>query len=361
MGENKKERIDVPMKHIQTFRGEMPLSKYKRISPHEHLFIDLIHEAVEPTTPEAKELYYSPVRMDILGPLRRNPYIVRDNLILSDKDDAVSELKYLQRHNVGLFVDLSCVGIERNVDRLRYVSDNSQVDITLGTGFYVHDTLSEEVCAMSVEEMADFMINEIENGIDGTDIRAGVIGEIGVSEVIYPVERKALLASAIAHKKTGLPVYVHTYPWSRAGLEAADLLRDNGVAPHNICICHVDVTFDYEYLLEMLKAGYYIEFDNFGKEFYFPPQDGAFAGGPFATDVERVRMLKQLMADGYGKQLIAATDICLKASLHKYGGWGYDHIFENIIPMMQQEGFSQEEIDLIIDENPMRFLLQETL
>ena len=349
------------MKYINTFRGEMPLSKYKRISPHEHLFIDLIHEAVEPTDEEGKKLYHSKVSMEILGPLRRNPYIVRDNLVLSDKDDAVNELKFLERHNVGLFVDLSCVGIERNVDRLRYVSENSKVDIALGTGFYVHDTLSEEVCAMSVEEMADFMINEIENGIDGSDIRAGVIGEIGVSEVIYPVERKALLASAIAHKKTGLPVYIHTYPWSHAGLEAANLLVENGVAPHNICICHVDVTFDYDYLLEMLKAGFYLEFDNFGKEFYFPPQDGAFAGGPFATDVERVRMLKQLISAGFGKQLIVATDICLKASLHKYGGWGYDHIFENIIPMMQQEGFTAEEIALIIEENPMRFLLQEAL
>ena len=349
------------MKYINTFRGQMPLSKYKRISPHEHLFIDLIHEAVEPADEEGKKLFHSKVSMEILGPLRRNPYIVRDNLVLSDKDDAVNELKFLERHDVGLFVDLSCVGIERNIDRLRYVSDNAKVDIALGTGFYVHDTLSEEVCAMSVEQMADFMVNEIENGIDGTDIRAGVIGEIGVSEVIYPVERKALLASAIAHKKTGLPVYLHTYPWSRAGLEAANLLVENGVAPHNICICHIDVTFNYDYLMELLNAGFYIEFDDFGKEFYFPPQDGAFAGGPFATDVERVRMLKKLIGVGFGKQLIVATDICLKASLHKYGGWGYDHIFENIIPMMQQEGFTPEEISLIIEENPKRFLLQEAL
>lgn len=72
-------------------------------------------------------------------------------------------------------------------------------------------------------------------------------------------------------------------------------------------------------------------------------------------------MLKRLISAGFGKQVLVATDICLKASLHKYGGWGYDHIFENIIPMMQQEGFSAEEIELIIEENPMRFLLQEAL
>ena len=349
------------MKEINTFRGTKPLDQYKKVCAHEHLLMDMTHEAVEPKDEEAKKLFYTDVRMDLLGVLRRNPYICRDNLILSDADDTINEMKFLEKHNVDLFIDLSCVGLVRDMDKLKYISDNMKADVVLGTGYYVHDTLSEEVCAMSVEEMADFMIDEIENGIAGTNIRAGVIGEVGVSEVIYPVERKALLAAAIAHKKTGLPVWIHTFPWSHAGLEAARLLVENGVAPHSICICHVDVTFDYPYLIEMLQDGFYIEFDDFGKEFYFPPQDGAFAGGPFATDVERVRMMARLIKEGYGKQLIFANDVCLKASLHKYGGWGYDHIFENIVPMMVQEGFTQEEIAMIAEENPLRFLKQEAL
>ena len=349
------------MKEINTFRGTMPLSKYQRVSPHEHLQIDLIHEAITPSTKEEQDLFNSKMCMEVLGALRRNPYVVRENLMLDDKDDAVNELKFLEKHHVGLFIDQSCVGIVRDMDTLRYISDRMKADLVLGTGYYVHDTLSDEVCAMTVEEMADFMINEIENGIAGTEIKAGVIGEIGVSEVIYPVERKALLASAIAHKKTGLPVFVHTYPWSDASLEAAQLLVDNGVAPNSICICHVDVTFDEIRLEKMLKAGYYVEFDDFGKEFHFPPQEGAFAGGPFATDVERVKTLKKLMEAGYGKQVLLATDVCLKALLHKYGGWGYDHIYQNIIPMMQMEGFSDAEITMVIDENPLRFLRQDAL
>ncbi len=349
------------MKEINTFRGTMPLSKYHRVSPHEHLQCDLIHEAITPTTQEEIDLFNSEMCMEVLGALHRNPYVVRDNLRLDSKEDAVKEVKFLEKHNVDLFIDQSCVGIVRDMDTLRYISERMKADLVLGTGYYVHDTLSDEVCAMSVEEMAGFMINEIENGIAGTNIRAGVIGEIGVSEVIYPVERNALLASAIAHKKTGLPIYLHTYPWSDASLEAAQLLVDNGVEPHNICICHVDVTFDENRLMKMLKAGYYVEFDDFGKEFHFPPQEGAFAGGPFAADVERVRMLKKVIEAGYGKQVLLATDVCLKALLHKYGGWGYDHIYQNIIPMMQMEGLSPEEITMVIDENPLRFLRQEAL
>ncbi len=346
------------MKNIQTLKGVRNLDQYQRICAHEHLLLDMTHEAVEPKTEAEKELFYGKVTMERLGILRRNPYIVRENLILDSMADAVSELTYLKKHQVGLFLDLTPMGLGRDIRKLKEISDQADIDIVCGTGFFVHDALSAELSALTTEEMTEIMLQEIREGIEGTDIRAGVIGEVGVSEKIYPVERRSLLATAAAYRQTGLPVYLHTYPWSAAGLEAAQLLIENGVAPKSICVCHIDVTFDYDYLLQLLNAGVYIEFDNFGKEFYFPPQDGAFAGGPFATDVERVRILKKLIQDGYAKQVLIANDICLKASLHKYGGWGYDHIFENIVPMMQMEQISDADIALIVDENPIRFLKQ---
>ncbi len=347
------------MKQIQTLKGLKSLDNYSRVCPHEHLILDMTHEAVAPKTEEEKELFYGEVTMERLGVLRRNPYIVRDNLILDSADDAINELKFLKKHKVDLFVELTpSVGLGRDIKKLQYISENTDIDIVCGTAFFVHDTMDEKTSAMTADQMAEYMLREINEGIDGTNLRAGVIGEVGVSEKIYPVEMESLLATAMVYEKTGLPIYLHTYPWSRAGLEAAELLIEKGVDPKSICVCHIDVTFDYEYLIDLLKLGVYIEFDNFSKEFYFPPQEGAFAGGPFATDVERVRMLKKLIADGYGKQLMIAVDMCLKASLRKYGGWSYDHIFENIIPMMQQEGFSPEEITQIVDENPLAFLRQ---
>ena len=347
------------MEKIQTLKGLKDLSQYHRICPHEHLILDMTHEAVAPKTQEETELFYGEVTMERLGILRRNPYIVRDNLILDSAEDAAKEIKFLGKHKVDLFLDLTpSVGLGRDIKKLQYISENTDIDIVCGTGFFVHDALDEKTASLNRDQMAEIMLREINEGIEGTNLRAGVIGEVGVSEKIYPIERESLLATAMVYEKTGLPIYLHTYPWSRAGLEAAELLIEKGVDSKSICVCHIDVTFDYEYLIDLLDLGVYIEFDNFSKEFYFPPQDGAFAGGPFATDVERVRMLKKLIADGYGKQVLVAVDLCLKASLRKYGGWGYDHIFENIIPMMQQEGFSPEEITQIVDRNPLNFLKQ---
>lgn len=347
------------MKEIYTMKGPRDLSAYRRICAHEHLLLDMTHEAVEPKTEAERELFYGEVCMERLGLLRRNPYVVRDNLILDDAQDAVNELRFLEKHGVGLFLDLTPIGLGRDVRKLQWISERTNIDLVVGTGFFVHDALDAASSELSTDAMADIMIREIEVGIDDTDIRAGVIGEVGVSEKIYPVERRSLLAAAKAHRKTGLPIYLHTYPWSWAGLEAVELLMENGVAAKNICVCHIDVTFDIEYLHRLLDLGVYIEFDNFGKEFYFEAQDGAFAGGPFATDVERVRMLRTLAEEGYGPQIMIANDVCLKASLHKYGGWGYDHVFENIVPMMRQEKLSGELITQIVDTNPIRFLRQE--
>ena len=83
------------MKNIQTLKGIRNLDQYRRICAHEHLLLDMTHEAVEPKTKAEKELFYSEVTMEKLGALRRNPYIVRENLILDSTEDAISELTYL--------------------------------------------------------------------------------------------------------------------------------------------------------------------------------------------------------------------------------------------------------------------------
>ena len=123
-----------------------------------------------------------------------------------------------------------------------------------------------------------------------------------------------------------------------------------------IVICHSDVEPDLEYIRALLERGVFVEFDNFGKEFYIDPADRGFAGGAFVRDVDRVRMIKEILDWGYEKQLLVTNDICLKCMLHHYGGWGYDHILRNVVPMMEDEGIPREMIDRILSENPKRVL-----
>lgn len=344
------------MKTVQTVTGVLDEKDVRRICPHEHLILDMTHEAIEPETEEEKRLFYGGIGMEILGKLRRNPYIVKTNLVLDSVDDAVEEVKPLTAAGCNLLLDLSVIGLGRDVEKLKEISLKSGLNIVCGCGLFVHDSKLGKYADMSEDELTALMLGEIRNGVGDTGIKPGVIGEIGTSEKIYPSERRALIAAANVSNETGLPVFVHTYPWSRAGLEAVDLLISLGVPARRICICHLDVSFDEGAIYGALERGVYVEFDNLSKEFYFPSDDGAFAGGPFETDVARARMLKRLTEQGFADRLLLANDLCLKASLHKYGGDGYDYVFGHFAMMMKMEGVSPENVTRLLDENPRRFL-----
>ena len=346
------------MRTLNTVRGVISADDAGLICPHEHLFLDMTHEAVEPKTDAEKELFYGDIQMKDLGKLHRNPYIVYTNLILDDIDLAVEETNCLKDYGCNLLVDVTSVGVGRDMMKLKEFSKRSDLNVIAGTGLFVHDALPKMYETKTVQQIADWMIDEIRNGHCDTGIKPGVIGEIGVSEKIYPVEEKSIRAAAIASVATDLPIYLHTYPWNRVALDAVKMLLEDGVKPENICICHLDVTFDDEYLRQALDLGIYLEFDDLSKEFFFEAQDGAFAGGPFETDVARVHKLKELIAEGYRDQLLLANDLCLKGSLHKYGGPGYDHAFCNFVPMMRLYGISEEDIHQLIHVNPKRFLFQ---
>jgi phosphotriesterase-related protein len=203
------------------------------------------------------------------------------------------------------------------------------------------------------------MIAELTDGIDG--IKAGYIGEIGISEIFDDKERRVLRAAAIASKKTGAAINVHINPWTVNGMEAADILLDAGVSPQRICISHIDVENREDYVYALLKKGVYIEFDNFGKEYYIRREVRNSGYGCFVHDTDRVKFLKKMIDDGYLHQVLLSCDLCLKNLMHKYGGWGYDHVLTNIVPMMEDEGITADEIRTLLVENPADWLFGKTI
>ncbi|MDF2726409.1 MAG: aryldialkylphosphatase, partial [Paenibacillus sp.] len=117
-----------------------------------------------------------------------------------------------------------------------------------------------------------------------------------------------------------------------------------------------DVDLKMNYMKDLLDKGVYIEFDNFGKEFYSDRRHRSVLKGIFARDIDRVRAIKHLIDCGYLSRLLVSNDVCLKTCLHRYGGWGYDHMLTNIVPMMEDEGISPEQIKTLMCDNPAAFL-----
>ncbi len=340
-----------------TVTGPISVNDLGIILPHEHLFIDLRNQFTDFIDPQKKKRSYEPVSLHNLGWLRRNPYAIRDNLLVDDFATAVAEVQYFKESNGGTIVECTSIGIRRDAAKLKKLSEATRVHIIAGCGYYTVDTHPPEMIHWSAEDIAGQMLRDLTEGIDGTDIRAGVIGEIGTSCPVHPHEEKNLLAAAITFQKTHVPVYIHTYPWGKTGIRIIELLLTQGVDPQKIVLCHLDVEPDVEYLRRVLEMGVFVEFDNFGKEFYIDRADRGFAGGIFIRDIDRVRLLKQIIGWGLDKQILLTNDICLKIMLHAFGGWGYDHILTNIAPMMRDVGIDEEKINQFIRENPKRLFL----
>lgn len=340
---------------IQTILGPIEEEQVQYILPHEHILCDLRFLV----SPLDNGIFHGKVSLENFGDLSRNPYAVLDNAALDDRDVAVREIARLPKVGFNLVADATTENFGRDKDTILFLRELSQktgVHLVLGCGSYHDATVSPEFKAKPVSEMRDIILRELNEGIYGTDIRAGMIGEIGISRQITPAEYKFLQAAALAQAETGCGMHIHACLWNREGLKALDYVIQCGASPEKVSIDHSDVVLDEEYMFGIVERGGMVEFDNFGKEYYVDRKNRNHLEGSFAHDTDRVRMMKKLIDRGYLHQILVTNDVCLKTMLHAYGGWGYDHIGENIIPMMEDFGITSSQIDTILRENPLRFL-----
>ena len=344
---------------LKTVCGEISREELGVVTTHEHVLLDLTAFYREQPVEGIPNPSTQKVEMWTLGTLNRDCYALKDNLLLDNEALQAEELARFKTAGGTTVVDASLPGIGRDPVALRRISEKTGLHIVMGTGYYVGDTHPEALSAMTEQQIADEMIRELEVGADGTNICAGYIGEIGISEIFDEKERRVLRAAALAQKATGVAINVHINPWTVGGLEAADILLDAGVAPDRICISHIDVENREDYVLGLLQKGVYVEFDNFGKEYYIRREVRNSGYGLFVTDVQRVTFLKKLIDLGYLNRVLLSCDLCLKQLLHTYGGWGYDHVLKNIVPMMEDEGITDQQIHTLLVENPANWLLGE--
>ncbi len=345
------------MEKINTVTGVIGKEQLGVVTTHEHVLLDLTAFYTERPVPGIDSPSSQKVEMWNLGVLSRDCYALKDNLLLTEEEVQTKEVELFKKAGGNTMVDASLPGIGRDAKALKRIAEKTGLNIIMGTGFYVGETHPESLKDMTERQIADIMVNELTVGVDGTDIKAGYIGEIGISEIFDEKERKVLRAAAIAQKDTGVAINVHINPWTVNGLEASEILLSAGVAPDRICISHIDVENREDYVFDLLKKGVYVEFDNFGKEYYIRREVRNSGYGLFVHDTERVTFLKKIIDKGYLNQVLLSCDVCLKNLLHTYGGWGYDHVLTNIVPMMEDEGITKEQIKRLLIDNPARWLL----
>ena len=333
---------------VTTVLGEISKNELGVTSSHEHIFIDM--RCCVDITGNEPPCFDDKVSMENRAEVFADPYAILDNALLEGVDDAVSEMEYFKLWGGKTIIDCTPDEIGRDPLALKEVSERSGVTIVLGCGHYYHKAHFPYVKDASVATLADEMRKDILVGIGDTDIKAGVIGEIGTSAVMSPDEKKVLHAAGIVGGETGKAIHVHTDLYTENGFEVVDILTSEGAKPEKICIDHVDVLLRPDYIRALLEKGVYVEFDNFGKEFYVSEKRR------FAYDLERIRLLKTLLDEGYGEKILVCNDICLKTMWKKFGGLGYAHILRTVKDMALHNGITGKQYMSLLTDNVKNFI-----
>lgn len=332
--------------------------------PHEHLLVDVSAWLLEPLLETKKCLADVPVCMDILGELRRDFAINKDNMRLNNTDLAVEELGFYREKGGKSLVDLTCTGLGGNTLDLCKISERTGVNVILGAGFYLESTHPAYVKRKSVDDLAFMIVKKLTEGVDDTRVRAGVIGEIGCSDPLTKNEMKVLEAAGRAQSQTNAALTIHVGLWNpktkereqiKKAREYLDLVIKGGGNPRKIYLSHMDVTcLDTKYHQSLIDGyGVTLDYDHFGMEYYC---DSRYPGAYGMSDRVRQEALLKLLRAGYEKHLMLSDDICTKTQLKKYGGYGYAHILSHILPALKYAGVTDKQIRAMTIDNPKRIL-----
>jgi phosphotriesterase-related protein len=333
---------------VVTVTGEIDPSAVGIALTHEHILADLsAYFAPDPDPAVAAELAESGVGLTTLGHLRRSLTNCRDDLELADDVLAARELSRFRQRGGQTICELSTHGIRlpRHAERLRAIAAATGLNIILGTGAYVAGHHPPWLRTASEGELAELFTRELTVGVDGTDVRCGLIGEVGLSSPPDPAEVRVLHACAQAQLATGAALIIHqTDPSGGTAQWALGQLTEAGVPAGRIIIGHLGIA-SRGVIEAVLDQGCFAAIDTIGLS-------GSFAGAELPSARGYASLIRQLLDGGYANRLLLSQDVAHKRQLRAYGGTGYDHLLADFRGLMSAAGITDTQIGQLLIGNP---------
>jgi len=315
------------------------------------------------------ETFRGPVESDRLGATLIHEHIFVRNPELevnlhdgewdpsSAVETAVVGLNDLYEQGIQTVVDLTVLGLGRDVRLVSEVADRVPVNLIAATGWYTSNVLPPYFRFRGPGRMIDgadplveLFVRDIREGIAGGNVRAGMLKVMTGEEGLTPDVAQVMSAAAIAHQETGVPITTHSHPASRNGLAQQAFLGERGVAPERMIIGHSGDTEDIDYLRELMDNGSTIGMDRFGMEHVL-------------SDERRVRTVATLLGLGYADRMVLSHDAAYYSHVtppswraRSAPMWRMDTISQRVIPMLRDSGVSSEEITQMLVANPRRLL-----
>ena len=266
-------------------------------------------------------------------------------------DEGAADLKKAYDAGVRTIIDVTTIDLGRDVEALREASQRSGVHIIAATGNHIN--VPGVFASATPELVADLFVREIEEGIEGTDIKAGIIKVASDRGGITPGQEVVLRAAAQTCKRTGIRISTHTWSPDRVGDQQVRILEEEGVDLDQVYIGHSNDDTDLDYRLGLLQKGVWVGLDR-------------HSGGRLGTPnwEQRTELTMQLIKAGYaGRIMLGHDDV-------PYANWldpkvreerqqinpdTYSFISLKVLPRLKELGASDADIDQIMVQNPRRF------
>ncbi|MBT3371250.1 MAG: aryldialkylphosphatase [Rhodospirillaceae bacterium] len=316
---------------------------------HEHLLWDIRTPAMQANPDQGPEISLCNCWQMNYGSLK-----VPNNYVFFDRDIAIAEVERMRTAGGETIVELSTGGLKPDPDGLMEIARATGTHVVMGCGHYVDEYQDPANRDRDIDDFAAEMVAQVYEGAWGSEARAGIIGEIGCQSPWTALEQRVMAGALIAQQETGAALNIHPGRDADQPQEVADFIAARGGDTARLIISHVDRTvFDDERLFRLADSGCVIELDLFGQEQSFY---GLNLGIDLPNDADRLHWIRRLIDRGHLDQVVISHDICYRSRLSCFGGHGYGHIFDNVIPLMRRRGFSEAEVNRIIVETPRRLL-----
>jgi phosphotriesterase-related protein len=341
-----------PVGQIQTVLGTVAPDAIGITLPHEHLLIDFEVMFAEPAAAADKPRAREPVSLANLGWVRQNFNSNHDNLRLQDEQVAQDEILLFKHAGGRTVVDPTSTTIGRDPRALARIARATGLNVVMGAGYYVAASHPTDMDRRTVDDLAKEMIADVTSGAGDSEIRAGLLGEIGTTYPWSANEQKVLRAAVIAQRETGAPLMVHPGRHPAMPMELAQFVQREGGDLRRTIMCHICRTIaEVRAVIDLAQTGIWLEYDLFGMENSFYPYNPSF---DMPNDGGRMSHVLALIAAGHRDQILLSHDIAYKTSLVKYGGYGYHHLLVNVVPRLRAKGVDDAGLRRLLVENPAR-------
>lgn len=320
------------MSYVNTVTGPVPHTELGRTLMHEHFLFGFAGWQGDAT----------------LGGFKEEEYTAA----------CVQATEDAKAYGIRTIVDATTNECGRNVRFLEKISRQTGMQIICSTGYYFQAESAyaywhfRQGFADIEKEIYEMMVTELTKGIEGTDIKAGVIKLASSQGEITPMEEIFFKAAARAQKETGCVIITHTQ-LGTMGPQQAELLIREGADPGKIAIGHMCGSTDLDYHTKVLAQGVFVNLDRFGLE-------GELFHTP--TDEQRMDLICDLVAEGYGDKILLGHDsvnvnlgrglIMTDFMKEAMKDANIRNIGKKVLPGLSKRGLSEVQIDALLAANP---------